>query len=298
MPSASRRAVSRSIGIGRLPEPATPTTASGLVGSLALRLRSAFGLESLQIHVLVAHVLERSPRSRGAPRRSAGASTARRDGRSGGPAAVTGAPSGASPRAPSSASRSGSGTPSAPRTGRRPRSPRPGGRAPSPRPASITRSHRSRMPGLVDLGRRLVPVLAGQTLPFDRQRAVALEVPERPVVAEHVEAVAGAFPRPPRLVAPVRPIADARAQQLLALVRRHLARRGAGAGRREDPCSRTATAAATFVSPSGSKSTSVTSSRGSGSRRRRASPRAPRRLRVSRASSAPTRPLGPRRPRA
>ena len=71
---------------------------------------------------------------------------------------------------------------------------------------------------LVDLGRGLMPVLARQALPFDRQRTVALQVPERSVVAEHVEAVLGALPRPSGLVAPVGPVPDARAEQLLSLV--------------------------------------------------------------------------------
>ena len=76
-------------------------------------------------------------------------------------------------------------------------------------------------PGLVDLVRRRVAVLARQPLPLDRERTVSLQVAERPVVAQHVEAVTGSLPRATGLVAAVRPVAHAGPQQLFALVGRH-----------------------------------------------------------------------------
>jgi hypothetical protein len=73
--------------------------------------------------------------------------------------------------------------------------------------------------GVLDDRRGLVPVHRGQALPLEREGAVALEVAEGAVVAEDVEAVAGALERAARLVAPVAALADVGAQQCGAIVR-------------------------------------------------------------------------------
>ncbi len=74
---------------------------------------------------------------------------------------------------------------------------------------------------LIDLGRHLEAVVGREPLPLDREGSVPLQIAERPVVAQDVEPVARALPRAARLVAPVRPVADARAKDLGSLIRRH-----------------------------------------------------------------------------
>ena len=90
--------------------------------------------------------------------------------------------------------------------------------------ASMTRVPVRTQAGVVDRGGRLVAVRGGQTLPFDRERTVPLEVAERPVVAAHVEPVVGALPRAARLVPAVRAVAQRRRQDVGSLFGRQLAR--------------------------------------------------------------------------
>ncbi len=80
------------------------------------------------------------------------------------------------------------------------------------------------MTGVVDVGRQLVAVRGRERLPLDRQRPVALQVAERPVVAEHVEAVPRALERASWLVTAVPPVADRRGEHRRALVVAHPAR--------------------------------------------------------------------------
>ena len=76
-------------------------------------------------------------------------------------------------------------------------------------------------PRLVDLARRLEAVFGGEALPLDREWAVALEVAERAVVAQHVESIARALPRASGLVATVPAVTDAGPQDLAPLLGRH-----------------------------------------------------------------------------
>ena len=63
-------------------------------------------------------------------------------------------------------------------------------------------------PGEVDRPRAGCSRGGAERLPLDGQHAVALEVAERAVVGEDVEAVVDPLERPARLVAAVGPVAD------------------------------------------------------------------------------------------
>src|SRR2546427_15520 len=77
---------------------------------------------------------------------------------------------------------------------------------PAPRPSGPRTASRGRWPG----GR----------LPLGRQQAVPLQVAERAVVGEHVEAIAGALECAARLVTTIRAATDIRAEDCGAIVGR------------------------------------------------------------------------------
>ena len=171
-------------------------------GNARARLGRALRVETLELVRRRGRRSASPPRSRGgrpAPR-SGGASPARRGGTSGGPAASCAARAGASPRARSSASRSACGTRATPRT-RPARGTDRRARRSSAAERSIASSNASREPGFDDRLGHLVAVVRRERLPLDREHAVALQVAERAVVAEHVEAVAGALERAARACA-------------------------------------------------------------------------------------------------
>ena len=63
-----------------------------------------------------------------------------------------------------------------------------------------------------------------QRLPLEREQAVPLEIAERAVVGEDVEAVGRALERAAGAMAPVRALADVGAQDRGAIVDRHAPR--------------------------------------------------------------------------
>ena len=83
---------------------------------------------------------------------------------------------------------------------------------------SIASSNRIAQSGFVDGLGDLVPVARRQRLPLDREHAVSLQIAERAVVGDDVEAVVDAFERAPGLVATVAPLPHVRAQQRDAVV--------------------------------------------------------------------------------
>src|SRR5207244_13350528 len=79
--------------------------------------------------------------------------------------------------------------------------------------------------GLLDLGRDLVAPRGGEVLPLQREKAMALEVSERTVVAQHVEAVRGPLERTAWLVPAVGALADVRPKDAGSFVDDQLAGR-------------------------------------------------------------------------
>ena len=88
-----------------------------------------------------------------------------------------------------------------------------GQRLVQPRRAVHGLVERRRLPGVVDELGAHVPVVRRQALPLDRQQPVPLQVAERAVVRQHVEAVVDPLEGPARLVPAVLPLADVRPHQ-------------------------------------------------------------------------------------
>src|SRR5439155_15687110 len=61
---------------------------------------------------------------------------------------------------------------------------------------------------LLDCCRFDVAVACAERLPLERQQAMTLQIPERPVVRQHVEPITRALERPTRFVAAIRAIAE------------------------------------------------------------------------------------------
>ena len=77
-----------------------------------------------------------------------------------------------------------------------------------------------------DLLRERPPVPRAQRLPLEGEQAMALEIAEGAVVAEHIEAIGGSLERPPGLVTAIGSLAHVRLEHLLALLRAELSREG------------------------------------------------------------------------
>ncbi len=183
------------------------------------------------------------------------------------------------PLARSSPSRSGPETPWTRRTGA---TSGPHRASASHSSAAIRPSRAASRPGAhgLDLVRRVRARGRREALPLDREHAMALEVAERAVVAEHVEPVRRRLEGPPGPVTAVRAIADVRRAGPAPLVGRACARASSSCCVRQ-ACAAYSAAATTFVSPSGSNP-AASPPRGSGARRRRGPARRPRRASRSR----------------
>ena len=146
------------------------------------------------------------------------------------------APAGGRPRGRSAARRSGCGRRGARRTGRRRRPSASArrawsvpGRLHGPAPVGL-------LPGVGDAFGDHEAVPGAQPLPVDGQDAVALQVAEDPVVAQQVEAVAGALHAPARLVAAVAPLPGVGGDEAGHLGGRQAGGRSAATGRRAGRC--------------------------------------------------------------